>query len=240
LDCSAHRYGRKRRKDAINRTARAQQTGETRGAAELSERATADDSSISLQSKQATEYEKLKHEAMKASNRANTARAFTSAARASSLRRLPEADEMRVIRALTRSSHYVLKVTRELERATVNALLRRGWGEWVPLLGGFYVRSCPTPFAPELTFSAAEMQLFPRCSRSPQANVIFENIRAFVGRDDTSPYLASAPDHAERAIGGAASRLISDTALEAIEVIEAIFRLERTAACKVGRLLLRR
>jgi len=234
LDCSAHRHGRKRRKDAINRTARAQQTGETRGAAELSERATADESSISLQSKQATEYEKLKHEAMKASNRANTARAFTSAARASSLRRFPEADEMRAIRVLSRSSHYVLKVTRELERAKAHALLRRGWGDWVPLLGGLYVRSCSTPIAPELAFSAAEMQLIPRCSRSPQANVAFENIRAFVG------YLASAPEYAERAIGGAASRLISDTALEAIEAIEAIFRLERTAACKVGRLLLRR
>ena len=112
---------------------------------------------------------------------------------------------MRAVRVLNRTSHYVLKVTRELERAKVNALLRWGWGEWVPLLGGLYVRSCSTPIAPELTFSAAGYALIPRCSRSPQANVVFENIRAFVGRDGTSPYLASAPGYAKRAIGGAAT-----------------------------------
>lgn len=113
-------------------------------------RAASDDTHISLQSKQATEYEKLKHEvclrrrlqherrntlsqcrlptsqAMRAANRAKAARLFTSERR-DEINRLPEVDEIRDVRNMRVSSFLVTKLMRGVVQTQLRGLLLRGW-----------------------------------------------------------------------------------------------------------------
>ena len=168
-------------------------------------------------------------QAMRAANRAKTVRLFTSERR-DEINRLPEVDEIRDVRNMRVSSFLVTKLMRGVVQTQLRGLLLRGWSPFSS--SGAYGVIPGIGQLPRI-----DPLCIPRigqlCLRIPPLKPLLQSYLM----DDTSPYLTitvgGRDRDRERKISPEAARLIVDTAIEAIEVLQAIFRLERTAACKV-------